>query len=705
MDVEQANDMENAFSMEDWMTMLGIVQKINSSLDVDTVLNTSLEMIASLVDADASSLWLVDEPANEIYCAVATGPKAREITRVRLRRGQGIVGWVIENGKPHYTTDVNGDERHAKDIADAVGYRVQNLGCVPLQSRERTIGCIQVLNKREAAGFTNKDQMKLAAFSQLAGLAIENANLFTRLRREHEVLRRKEEQLRRFSHIIEQSPSMVVIADAEGRIQYVNPKYTEVTGYSLDEVVGEMLLELDRTDHEEADEIWEVLEAGHVWRGEFARETKTGGSYWERIAISPLRDEDGVMTNIIKVSEDISEQLELMRSKEDAENASRAKSEFLSRMSHELRTPMNSILGFAQLLQMDPQHTLTETQKQGVERILKSGRHLLDLINEILDLARIESGRLSISVEPVHIREVVEEALLIVEPMAARRQIQIMDQVSNPRNVVVKADRTRLKQILLNLLSNAIKYNREGGSVILTYEVVDGERYRISVADTGPGIPPDKLDDLFEPFNRLGAEQTEVEGTGIGLAISKRLIELMEGTIGVESEVGSGSRFYFELPLAEAVEEEAADSEEEASEDETVVEPEDDRQTVLYVEDNPANLQLVADILTLRPHIRLLSAPQARMGIDLARAHHPDLIILDINLPEMDGFEALKLLQNDPETSDIPVIALSASAMPRNVERGLRAGFKRYLTKPLNVPEFLETIDTFLETPGESAET
>jgi signal transduction histidine kinase/ActR/RegA family two-component response regulator len=381
----------------------------------------------------------------------------------------------------------------------------------------------------------------------------------------------------------------------------------------------------------------------------------------------------------------------LLEAKRELEDSNQAKSEFLARMSHELRTPLNSILGFSQVLNTDPDEPLTPSQKESVRQILKAGWHLLALINEVLDLARIESGKLQLSIESVGVEQIVREALTLIAPVAEKHQVKVVDETRPFRQVYVMADRTRLKQVLLNLLSNGVKYNRPGGTVTLSCARSEQGRLVVSVTDTGRGLSEEDRAMLFTPFTRLHA-RSDVEGAGMGLAITKRLIELMGGTVGVESAPGTGSRFFFEL----AVGEKPAVEGEETDPSLIIARTDANEVTLLHVEDNPANRSLVQRILERRPHISILAAESAEKGIELARTRDPDLIVLDINLPGMDGFEALRLLRSYPDTRNIPVIALSANAMPSDVKRGLEAGFLQYLTKPIDVKEFLRTVDLFL---------
>jgi PAS domain S-box-containing protein len=385
--------------------------------------------------------------------------------------------------------------------------------------------------------------------------------------------------------------------------------------------------------------------------------------------------------------------LELKTAKVAAEEANQAKSDFLSAMSHELRSPLNAILGFAQLMETGTPPP-APSQLDSIEQILQAGWYLLELINEILDLSLVESGKLSLSLEPLSLAELLADCQAMIEPQAQKNGIAVHFPLLAGA-WLVRADRTRLKQVLLNLLSNAIKYNRVGGRVDVICSAAGG-RTRISVQDTGEGLASDKLAQLFQSFNRLGQEAGAQEGTGIGLVVSKRLVELMGGQIGVHSIPGAGCTFWFELPTDQV----AAAQEQVELALLPAVPPAGSGAavcTLLCVEDNPANLLLVQRLLARRPDLRLLSARDGRAGVELARSAQPDVILMDINLPGISGLTALRILASDPATAHIPVIALSANAMPRDIEKGLRAGFFRYLTKPIKVAEFMDTLDLAFE--------
>jgi PAS domain S-box-containing protein len=407
--------------------------------------------------------------------------------------------------------------------------------------------------------------------------------------------------------------------------------------------------------------------------------------------------EGGIVKTIWDLTDDVRLAEELREARATADAASSAKSDFLSSMSHELRTPLNAILGFAQLLQRDKKEPLSARHKERVDQILKGGEHLLRLIDDILDLSRIEAGGVSISTEPVGVPEVLEEIRTTLEPMAARQGIRIEVEVVPADIPMVSADRTRFVQILMNFGSNALKYNRPAGKVTFTVSTPGSAYVRITVRDTGMGIPPEKHDKLFQPFQRAGQETGPIEGTGIGLVITKRLAQLMHGDVGFRSTFGEGSEFWVDLPVHESGARSSATPPVREGGSGTLVA--EGRRLILYVEDNPANVTFMMDLVSTFENIDLLTAPTAEIGVELACERHPEVIIMDINLPGMSGLDALRALRAAPETKEIPVIALTAAASERDRQRGTKAGFYRYLTKPVKVDEFVTALEELLVAP------
>ncbi|HZR78577.1 MAG TPA: PAS domain S-box protein, partial [Chthoniobacterales bacterium] len=462
--------------------------------------------------------------------------------------------------------------------------------------------------------------------------------------------------------------------------------------------------DLQRVHHK----IFEVINSAELkWSDEY-RFRRHNGEYacvMDRGHV--LRDEQGKAFRMIGAMEDITQRKEaaaklrhahdqlekrviertadLEQARAAAEKANQSKSEFLSRMSHELRTPLNAILGFAQLLELDG---LQSQSAESVDQILKGGHHLLDLINEVLDIARIETGNGRLSVEPVSVREVIEEARALLGQYPTNHSIKIDICPSCLEDLFVMADRQRLKQVLLNLLSNAVKYNRDGGSVLVTCEMSSEDLLRINVRDTGLGIPPDKIEEAFIPFKRLHTQTCEAEGTGLGLSLSRQLIQAMGGRIGATSAVNEGSNFWIELPLAQKTAESAADDFKYTN----LPELEGRARTILYIEDNLSNLKLIERVLESRKNIKLLSVMQGSMGISMAREHQPDLILLDLGLPDIPGEEVLSRLKSDPKIHKIPVVVLSADATQKQIDRLLSLGAIRYLTKPLNLRSFVDAL-------------
>jgi len=407
------------------------------------------------------------------------------------------------------------------------------------------------------------------------------------------------------------------------------------------------------------------------------------GDRWVRISVGRLPDGGWVGIHV-----DITPIKEAM---DTADKANRAKSEFLSSMSHELRTPMNSIIGFGQMLENNAREPLAETQKKCVGHILRGGRHLLELINEILDLSKIEAGNIELHPEVFSPSDVFSECQDLLQELAREREITFSRQQESDAGIL--ADRFRFKQVILNLFSNAIKYNNEGGSVTFGYQDKPDGTVRIFVTDTGDGIPEEQIPELFIPFERLQHKNSEIEGTGIGLTITKQLVEAMGGTIGCESKVEEGTTFWLEFPQAEIPSEPLIEND--TGED--LAAPSAISGTLLYIEDDRHNTALMELIVTRIEGLSMISAQTAELGLDIAISEQPDMIILDINLPGMDGYAAIARLKANENTRDIPVIALSAAAMSQDIKRGKKAGFLHYLTKPINIDEVVSVIDEVIE--------
>jgi len=486
---------------------------------------------------------------------------------------------------------------------------------------------------------------------------------------------------------VNQSGTSVIITDANGKIEFVNRAFSDINGYSREEALGQTPKILNSGFHDDDffHEMWKTISSGEVWNRSIRNRRKNGETYWARSRIAPIRDKSGEISKFVGVETDISE---LVEQKEQAEKANLAKSEFLSSMSHELRTPLNAILGFSQLLQLGTETPLTDRQFSYVDQVIKGGQHLLSLIDEVLDLAKIESGKVSLSLEVVGLKDLLDECVNLTGTLAKSKRIKI-EQPSSRELPKIWADHLRAKQTLLNLLSNAAKYNVDKGQIQIQVEVRKNNLVRISVTDTGRGIPENKQNEIFQPFNRLGAETSEIEGTGIGLVLTKKLMEEMQGSIGFSSEEGKGSTFWLDFPAADWANKAGASKEKQETANLQVTEAE---KLLLYVEDNPANLTLMESIVEDIPNLTLLSTHTAELGLALAEERIPDLIILDVNLPGMDGCEAARLLKSRKATKGIPVLALSADAMPRSIERGLEAGFKEYLTKPIDLPKLIAAI-------------
>lgn len=504
----------------------------------------------------------------------------------------------------------------------------------------------------------------------------------------------------KFSKAFRSNSALMAISAFKGEFIDVNDSFINTLGYSREEIIGNTSVKLNLfEDTILRDTITENIRQGiPVREVEVRVRTKSGDIRTGLFSADSIYvgKDPCLLTMMVDITERKQTEKALLKAKSEAEKANHAKSEFLSRMSHELRTPMNSILGFAQLLDMGE---LAPAHRKGVKYILKSGRHLLGLINEVLDISRIEAGKFSISIEPVRIGGIIVEMLDILKQFANQQQvtIELMDSPVNDR--LIMADKQRAKQVLINLVNNAIKYNHEGGSVVIKTEIrpVNEKAHgmlRISFSDTGQGISADDLSKIFVPFERIGAEKTNIEGTGLGLSVVSKLMEAMNGNIGVESTLGQGSNFWIEFPLYEG-EHTIEDNRIELSDQSLNLMPES--KTILYIEDNVSNIELVEQILVNHSRgIKLISNVYGKQSVSMASELLPDLILLDLNLPDIHGTEVFRMLQENEITKDIPVVVISADAMPHQIERMMLAGVKNYLSKPLDVQMFLNVVEKWI---------
>lgn len=530
-----------------------------------------------------------------------------------------------------------------------------------------------------------------------------------------------EDDIRLQARILEQMSEAVFLVDtAAGTIVYNNASAEKMFGYAKGELIGQAITLLNAGSasqaHDTADDIRKILRNKDAWDGEILNRKKNNSPIWCSATVSTFTHPShgevwlAVHRDITQVKA-LQHELEAHRhdleslvqertaaletAKDEAERANHAKSEFLSRMSHELRTPMNAILGFAQVLETED---INPEQLDYANEIHRAGAHLLQLINELLDLSRIESGKMVTLLQSVQLPDLIGDALQMTQNLLQAKRLTVTNHCDAHAGVL--ADPTRLKQILVNLLSNAAKYNRDGGRILIESQVREGELLRLAITDNGPGIPLEKQADLFKPFERLGAEFTAVDGTGIGLALSRQLAELMGCTMGFDSEPGAGSTFWIDMPLSPM---QATDA---ALAPAAIPSVSDNSHfKILYVEDNAANLKVVEALFRRQQRMALLSATNGEYGLELARRYHPDAILLDIHLPGMDGFAVLEALQADAATRAIPVLALSADAMPLDVEHGLKAGFVQYLTKPIQIQQLLDALQDVLETDANTRNT
>jgi signal transduction histidine kinase/CheY-like chemotaxis protein len=717
---------------------------VSETLDLTTVGERIAEGVLGLLDVHSSALRLL-EPDGSLV-AIALGGRAKSyadpVSVVPL--GVGLIGWAAAKGEPFWTSDFRTDDRFATSpelrARNAEAGTVAGLA-VPLRVAGKVTGVLSV-GHGTSRTFSEGEVALVQAFANQAASAINNAQIQGALARQAERLRILHEIDRAL--IAQQAPVAIAetvvpqlrillgvprvivnlfdlesghvewLAAAGRRRTYSGPEIR----YSL-RLAGDLRAlargEPQRIDvrslgaSPEADALLASgvtvylvvpMIAGGELIGSVSLGNTTGEFPPEHIAIAQeVATQLAIVVAQARLNERVIRQAaELERRVEErtralsdataeADRANRAKSEFLSRMSHELRTPLNAILGFAQLLKMD---AMPAGEAESVDQILRAGRHLLGLINEVLEISRIEARHLQISLEPVSVQETLRQAVDLVRPAASGLHVAVRVAVTDEQ-LHVLADRQRLQQVFLNVLSNAVKYNRPGGAVTISCECAPTDRLRIHISDTGRGIPADKLARLFTPFDRLGAEATGVEGTGLGLALSKHLVDAMQGTIWVQSEAGVGSTFSVELPLVpEPVE---IDQSLPGFDGPSAGDGRARRLKVLHIEDNPSNLRLVERIFCRRPAVTLVSAIQGRVGLELARDHQPDLILLDRHLPDLTGDEVLQRLRDDARTAHIPVVLLSADASSDHIRRLLATGARAYLVKPLDVDRLLEIVD------------
>jgi len=622
-------------------------------------------------------------------------------------RGKGPVALAIRSGQPQVVQDVQNDPRFAPWKSEALARGFGSIVALPLTIEGETIGAVNIYASESQVFLEDEIQLLMELAGNLA-YGVRGLRLQEEKTRALEYLQASEKRL---SQAFNVSPdAIVIISLKDERIVDMNERFVEISGYSRAELIEKSSLELGLCgDRAQRDEILSSLrQQGSLRDVETPFVSRDGEIHIVLLSaeITEINSTPCMLAVLHDITARKQAELELLRAKEAAEYANRAKSEFLSRMSHELRTPLNAILGFGQLLESDMDEPLTVSQTENVEQITKAGWHLLELVNEVLDLSRIEAGKMQINMTDLLLTEVVQESIDLIAPLAAEHRIQINDEISVCMTHYVRADHTRLKQVMLNYLSNAVKYNRQGGEITLKCEQMPSGQLRVSVIDTGHGIPAGKLDELFTPFNRLDADDTEVQGTGVGLAVVKRLMELMGGSVGVSSEIGRGSTFWLEMNevLPEAAETSSGLM---LAEGAAMIDPGNAMlmRNVLYVEDNKANADLVTSIISRRrPNIRLLCIRTAEEALEKALSACPDLILMDLNLPGISGLDALELMREFDDLRDVPVIAMSADALPEQIEKCLTAGFCNYLTKPLNVDQFLNIVDLALNSARERLE-
>jgi PAS domain S-box-containing protein len=668
-----------------------------SGTDVSEFLQVIVDHARAIVHAEYAALGIGGGSGHKFDPWVFSGMDAERAAAIgRTPKGIGLLGAVIYAGRPIRLDDLrahgsfSGFPPHHPPMTSFLG--------VPVRYQGQSRGTLYLANKKGGEEFTEEDQILIEMLADRAGVAMEIARLHQVEAREHAAAKLNGDRL---ASAIESIEDPLGFYDADERLVLCNSAYRCLVGPLFPEpLIGRTYAEIldawlgDLSFSSEAERASFCAERPAERHASKRLEVRTRDERNLRI-MNRRTIEAGIVQTIWDLTDDVRREQELRDARRAADAASAAKSEFLSSMSHELRTPLNAILGFAQLLERDKKTPLSDRHRERLAHILKGGEHLLHLVDEVLDLACIEAGRVSVSLEPVALAELLAEIRTTLDPMTARAEIElIVDEV--PEHMMVTADRTRLKQILMSYGSNAIKYGRKGGKARF-HASQSGGCVRISVLDDGIGIALDKQDQIFQPFQRAGQEAGPIEGTGIGLAITKRLAGLMAGNVGFRSTEGQGSAFWIELPVHRAtMGASAADQPALGAGGSALTGSEGARYLIVCIEDSPANIAFMKDLLADFERIEMVVAPTADLGIEIVRTLKPNAVIMDINLPGMNGFEATRRLAEWPETRDIPVIALSAAAKVNDAARVRDAGFYRYLTKPVKVDELALVLEELL---------
>lgn len=666
-----------------WMTSIDGEQIIYVSPAYENIFCRSLGEFGQNPKAWMDYILPEDRPTVEKAFTKSNLVRGNFNVEYRIQRPDGSIRWIKDKGFP-VKNDLGETHRIAGIAADITRQKLAELAL-----------------KNSRAELEHRVEERTADLLEV------NENLKSEISERLRFVQALEKSEERFRRLFEEGAIGMCVVGPDYYLDNVNQAYCELVGYTQEELKSMTFMDITfpedlKKDMEQVRKLENREISNYQMEKRYIR--KDGKIIWINLSVFIIRDlQTEPSYYYIALTEDITQRKEaetkIRNAQEKAEKASRAKSEFLSHMSHELRTPLNAILGFAQLLSLDPKKNLPPKQKESVEQIRIAGNHLLELINEVLDLTRIETGSLKVFNENTDVSKLLDKLLPVVERMALKKDIHIRNQLSETGPLSVFADSTRLKQALINLMTNAIKYNKEGGEVFIRGETTDDHRVKIHVIDTGPGIEAEKQHVLFEPFERLGAENSGIEGTGIGLSITQKMVELMNGSVSLKSEVGKGSCFTIELPAGMAPTPVSQGSSSNKISLSDLTNGDQNHQTLLYIEDNISNLNLVKKYIEGFTSFQFLASQNPIDGVTAARQHQPALILMDINLPEMDGIQTFKELQKYDETKSIPVIAVSANAMDHDIKSALDAGFKKYMTKPLDLPSLVETIHTTLKIP------